>query len=312
MTTLPVQGFTAAPFDSVSAGYALGNGYRLYLPGLMRFSAPDISSPFDEGGVNAYAYCASNPVSRADPTGHGFFDVFKGIFKVIADVFDYTSPIWLLTHKVIKGTPEWLKTTAGVFQKIAQDAAFTTLAVVAALPTGGASLGVLASVEIGTAMASGGLSVLSDIMGAFKGAGIEKATQIVGDASAATGFGAGLTRTAEALTRPMMDVSLAKDATNGLNVVAEEGGREAFAYSAKVNWNWMLFRRVKGATGMLTVEGVMNSPTIIFAEAPPPAPTIPKPPIYSLSSASSVGGYPEPYGNRNQQNARLLIFSPLT
>jgi RHS repeat-associated protein len=311
MTTLPVQRFTAAPFECVSAGYSLGNGYRLYLPGLMRFSAPDISSPFDEGGVNAYAYCASNPVSRADPTGHGFFDVLKGVFKVIADVFDYTSPIWLLTNKVIKGTPEWLKTTAGVFQKIAQDAMFTTLAVAAAIPTGGASIGLFASFEIGMALASGGLSVVSDIMGAFKGGGIEKATQIVGYTSAAAGFGAGLTRTAEALTRPIMDVSLAKDATNGLNVATEEGGREAFSYSAKVNWNWMLFRRIQGATGMLTVEGIMNSPTVLLAIAPPPAPAIPKPPIHLLGSVSSLGDHSEASDNRNQNQSRLLIFSPL-
>lgn len=50
--------------------YLLGNGYRAYNPRLRRFHSPDSVSPFDEGGLNAYAYCESDPVNRSDPTGH--------------------------------------------------------------------------------------------------------------------------------------------------------------------------------------------------------------------------------------------------
>ncbi|HEN8799300.1 TPA: RHS repeat-associated core domain-containing protein [Pseudomonas putida] len=50
-------------------GYLLGNGHRLYHPGIFRFSSPDQQSPFAEGGVNAYAYCAGDPVNYLDISG---------------------------------------------------------------------------------------------------------------------------------------------------------------------------------------------------------------------------------------------------
>lgn len=52
-----------------SALYLLGNGYRAYLPALGRFVAPDVISPFEQGGLNAYAYCGSDPVNRQDSNG---------------------------------------------------------------------------------------------------------------------------------------------------------------------------------------------------------------------------------------------------
>ncbi|WP_205300628.1 RHS repeat-associated core domain-containing protein [Pantoea sp. Ap-967] len=57
--------------DSITGCYHLGNGYRAYNCELMRFQAPDSLSPFGEGGLNAYAYCAGDPVNARDPTGHG-------------------------------------------------------------------------------------------------------------------------------------------------------------------------------------------------------------------------------------------------
>ncbi|WP_150624764.1 RHS repeat domain-containing protein, partial [Pandoraea horticolens] len=56
--------------DPVLEGYALGNGYRLFLPGLGRFNAPDAYSPFGAGGPNPYAYCSGDPVNYSDPSGH--------------------------------------------------------------------------------------------------------------------------------------------------------------------------------------------------------------------------------------------------
>ncbi|PHN57132.1 hypothetical protein AO275_03715 [Pseudomonas viridiflava] len=70
-TALP--GFTGAQPERVTGHYLLGNGYRAFNPTLMRFNSPDSLSPFGKGGLNAYAYCAGNPVNRIDPTGQMSF-----------------------------------------------------------------------------------------------------------------------------------------------------------------------------------------------------------------------------------------------
>lgn len=48
--------------------YLLGNGYRAYNPGTMRFVSPDSISPFH--ALNAYSYCSNDPTNKADPSGH--------------------------------------------------------------------------------------------------------------------------------------------------------------------------------------------------------------------------------------------------
>ncbi|MFJ4432970.1 RHS repeat-associated core domain-containing protein [Pseudomonas sp. NPDC089395] len=63
-------GFNGERYDPLNRLYALGKGYRSYNPALMRFVAPDSLSPFAEGGTNAYAYCAGDPINYVDPTGH--------------------------------------------------------------------------------------------------------------------------------------------------------------------------------------------------------------------------------------------------
>lgn len=50
--------------------YVLGSGYRIYSPTLNRFYSADYLSPFGHGGINAYAYCAGDPVNRDDPSGN--------------------------------------------------------------------------------------------------------------------------------------------------------------------------------------------------------------------------------------------------
>ena len=59
--------------------YFLGNGYRVYNSRLMRFHSPDSWSPFGEGGLNAYMYCAGDPVNFSDPTGHMPINFLKKI-----------------------------------------------------------------------------------------------------------------------------------------------------------------------------------------------------------------------------------------
>jgi len=75
-------GFNGQRPDPLTGHYLLGNGYRAFNPVLMRFNSPDDLSPFDEGGLNTYVYCAGDPVNRNDSTGH-FFSAIKAVFTKI-------------------------------------------------------------------------------------------------------------------------------------------------------------------------------------------------------------------------------------
>lgn len=62
-------GFNGQWLDVLSGCYPLGNGHRLFSPFLQRFTSPDHLSPFEAGGLNAYAYCEGDPVNFQDATG---------------------------------------------------------------------------------------------------------------------------------------------------------------------------------------------------------------------------------------------------
>lgn len=66
-------GFNGELREAKTGWYFLGKGYRVYNPLLMRFHSPDSMSPFEEGGVNWYAYCGCEPVMNVDPTGRTFW-----------------------------------------------------------------------------------------------------------------------------------------------------------------------------------------------------------------------------------------------
>ncbi|VVQ09286.1 RHS repeat-associated core domain-containing protein [Pseudomonas fluorescens] len=69
---LSLLGFNGERPDPVTGHYHLGNGYRQFNPVLMRFNSADSWSPFGKGGLNAYAYCAGDPINRKDPNGHAW------------------------------------------------------------------------------------------------------------------------------------------------------------------------------------------------------------------------------------------------
>lgn len=73
----PRPGFNGELLDDITGHYLLGNGYRAYNPVLMRFNSPDSLSPFGEGGLHAYAYCAGDPVNRFDPSGMVFLRIWN-------------------------------------------------------------------------------------------------------------------------------------------------------------------------------------------------------------------------------------------
>lgn len=65
-------GFNGILHENGSHWQLLGNGQRAFNPLLLRFHSPDRLSPFGRGGLNAYAYCAGDPVNLADPSGHSW------------------------------------------------------------------------------------------------------------------------------------------------------------------------------------------------------------------------------------------------
>ena len=79
-TILAMIGFTGEWRDKQTGCYPLGKGHRLFSPLLCRLAAPDVLSPFDRGGLNAYAYCAGDPVNYSDPSGQ-FSVSFSGMAK---------------------------------------------------------------------------------------------------------------------------------------------------------------------------------------------------------------------------------------
>ncbi|KRP44625.1 RHS repeat-associated core domain-containing protein [Pseudomonas libanensis] len=69
MADLQLPAFNGQRLDAAVNLYFLGNGQRAYDPDLMIFLQADPLSPFDQGGLNGYAYCAGNPVNMMDPSG---------------------------------------------------------------------------------------------------------------------------------------------------------------------------------------------------------------------------------------------------
>ncbi|AWK42195.1 MULTISPECIES: RHS repeat-associated core domain-containing protein [Photorhabdus] len=92
-TAIEEPRFNGEQWDTASASYLLGNGYRAYRPDLMRFTAPDSWSPFGAGGINAYAYCGGDPVNLNDPSGHisgwGWANIITGGIGLLLAPFTY-------------------------------------------------------------------------------------------------------------------------------------------------------------------------------------------------------------------------------
>ncbi|VVP66584.1 hypothetical protein PS918_00407 [Pseudomonas fluorescens] len=86
-------GFNGELRDPVTGHYLLGKGYRAFIPALMRFNRPDNLSPFDEGGLNPYAYCFGDPTNLQDPNGRSPIGHWRAITRRLMATTDFKSRI---------------------------------------------------------------------------------------------------------------------------------------------------------------------------------------------------------------------------
>jgi RHS repeat-associated protein len=155
-----ILGFNGMRSDPVSGVRHLGNGYRVYHPVLSRFSAPDSWSPFGAGGINPYAYCAGDPVNRADPSGH--FSLGQGLGMVLGLVGGFV--LGVLTEGMA------LPVVASLLANMAGDAAIGALSeltteAVDGQQINGGKVGRAALVNAGFSLAGFGLGRLSKLKG---------------------------------------------------------------------------------------------------------------------------------------------------
>lgn len=67
--------------------YLPGNGHRAYSSSMLqRFTTSDANSPFARGGLNAYAWCLSDPVNRVDPEGAASFIYLSGAISSLLNL----------------------------------------------------------------------------------------------------------------------------------------------------------------------------------------------------------------------------------
>ncbi|OKA18531.1 hypothetical protein BOH74_20425 [Pseudomonas versuta] len=150
-------GYAGVLREEDSGWYFLGD-YRIYNPALMRFHSRDSLSPFGEGGLNGYAYCAGDPVNRIDPSGHSWLDwllpavgIAFGVMGAVASFGALAAPAAALTASYITAV-----TTATLsVVSLAAD-----VASIALLATGNENAGrILGFVGMATGLASAAPSI---------------------------------------------------------------------------------------------------------------------------------------------------------
>jgi RHS repeat-associated protein len=108
-------GFNGQPYDPSVQGYLLGNGYRVFNVVLQRFNIPDSVSPFSTGGINAYAYCAGDPINASDPSGHTWLWLKKTL-RFFGAMSESTTGASRSTPRVLIATTNISEDALGVAQ----------------------------------------------------------------------------------------------------------------------------------------------------------------------------------------------------
>lgn len=152
---LSLLGFNGERADPVTGHYLLGNGYRAFNPVLMRFNSPDRRSPFDKGGVNAYAYALGDPVNHTDPTGEFALAILAPIQRGLTIALHTIVPAGMILGPKVSGAALWATrvslsgsagTAAGAVMQLAGNpiGPYVSAVGTAALIGGAATRGVLA------------------------------------------------------------------------------------------------------------------------------------------------------------------------
>ncbi len=173
--------------DPVIHHYHLGNGYRNYNPGLMRFHAMDSMSPFGKGGINSYAYCMGDPVNRSDPSGH--FLITLLVMAIVGAV------IGAAVSAIAQGIKTAVTGEAFDWKQVAIGAAIGFVCGGFGFATSGfaASIGTISTLT--TAAVKVGLALTNSAVSALVGMGINIAAGVDHDQAAigaAIGLGIGL------------------------------------------------------------------------------------------------------------------------
>ncbi|WP_447740970.1 RHS repeat-associated core domain-containing protein [Pseudomonas laurentiana] len=109
----PIAQFNGEWRDPRTGSYPLGQGHRSFSSITGRFFSPDLLSPFGKGWLNAYAYCAGDPVNFHDPSGRmkkGFTPAFgrpptqRNLAHAL-DSADLPSTLELLIENMVKHDP---------------------------------------------------------------------------------------------------------------------------------------------------------------------------------------------------------------
>ncbi|MGG1943891.1 RHS repeat-associated core domain-containing protein [Trinickia sp. NRRL B-1857] len=311
MNTMFAQGFTGAFSDPITAAVPLGNGYRFYLPGLMRFNAPDDESPFGVGGPNPYAYCAGDPINRVDPTGHfSFFDIFTYIGKGFETVFNYTSVAWLTVNKILPAlgatVPKAIVKAESVVQSVVQDVTFIAMAVVLSVFTDGASLELLGFVAANLDIISGDLAVASDVTSAIPGRGIASVTKGLSLGAMVTGAGGGISASFEAFAKSATKMADVGEIAQSVAGAVRGSARAALDSTGKVTTS--LFKRVVRLVAGLSIQTIMNSPALLIPFTFDDPPRV-EPRVENSGRLGLRGDAPPAPSNNNQNQSRVLAQS---
>jgi len=98
-------GYNGERREGQTGWYLLGKGYRVFNPLMMRFHSPDNLSPFGEGGLNAYMYCAGDPINHVDPTGHNLVGtLLRAVRKTTASA-DYLEDVSGIPRDLLRTNP---------------------------------------------------------------------------------------------------------------------------------------------------------------------------------------------------------------